>query len=133
LQIAENSNLLELVAEVRVRSVRRGLYMDLRIGNHAASDASIAPAGRADEARRLGLAAAQARARTTGAAGEDRIEISSLTERINDSLSAQSALGAERVRQLAALVQSGRYVPDARRISQALVSRALTGNSQEVA
>ena len=59
--------------------------------------------------------------------GEDRVEISSLSENI----AASGDMHAARVQDIAALYASGRYSPDAMLVSRALVSHALQNGPVE--
>jgi len=76
---------------------------------------------------------------TNGAAGkagsrsgsEDRVELSSFSEKIAAASSSESTQQSARVRQLAALYQSGRYKVDSHQVSRALVSQALSAGPAE--
>lgn len=58
----------------------------------------------------------------SGAGRNDRVDLSSLTGRISDSLQALSRQTAERVSRLQASYSAGNYQPDALQISRAMLS-----------
>jgi anti-sigma28 factor (negative regulator of flagellin synthesis) len=60
--------------------------------------------------------------------GEDRLEISSFADRVSAATEAHVTQRAERVKELTALYQSGRYEVDTSKLSQALVNSAITTN-----
>ena len=105
--------------------------MDLKISNQIPIDSSSAPTARTDGvANEVGLGGRH-RVQSAGSIGADRIEISSLTERISDGMNTESAQRSDRVRHLAALYSSGRYSPAPSDVSRALISHALAGQTTE--
>ena len=99
--------------------------MDLKINSQIPNSAANAPTGRPEGvAGQLGPGG-KLRLQSMGSIGADHIEISSLTERIADGMSADAAQRSERVNNLAALYSSGRYSPNASDLSRALTSHAL--------
>lgn len=65
------------------------------------------------------------------ASGEDQVEISSLSESIASASRVDESQQANRVRQLSALYQSGRYQVDSMNVSRAIVAQALSSGSIE--
>ncbi len=61
----------------------------------------------------------------TGGSGEDRVELSSLSESIASAGRIGDAQQAGRVRQLASLYATGRYQVDSLDVSKAIVAEAL--------
>jgi hypothetical protein len=105
--------------------------MDLKIDSRILNDASTTPVGRTGGAAgEVGLGGKH-RLQSVGSIGADRIEISSLTERIADGMSAESAQRSDRVRHLAALYSSGRLSPAPSDVSRALIAHALAGKTTE--
>lgn len=107
--------------------------MDLKINNQIPNNALSAPAGRPDGAAGQVGAGNKHRLQSVGSVGADRIEISSLTGRIADGLSTESARRSDRVGHLAALYGSGRYSPAPSDVSRALISHALANKTSESA
>lgn len=60
--------------------------------------------------------------------GEDRLEISSFADRVSAATASHMTQRTQRVKELTALYQSGRYEVDTSKLSQALVNSALTTN-----
>lgn len=107
--------------------------MDLKINSQIPNNASSAPAGRAEGAAGQVAPERQRRLQSVGSIGADSIEISSLTERIADGLSTESAQRSDRVLHLAALYASGRYSPAPSDTSGALISHAIANRTSESA
>jgi len=63
--------------------------------------------------------------------GEDRVEISSLSESIATASKVDNSQQADRVRQLGALYQSGKYQVDSLNVSRAIVAQALISGSTD--
>jgi hypothetical protein len=105
--------------------------MDLRIDTRIPSDASTTPAGRTEGTAGDAGPGGKHRLQSVGSIGADRIEISSLTERIADGMSTESAQRSDRVRHLAALYSSGRLSPAPSDVSRALVAHALASKTTE--
>ena len=103
--------------------------MDLKINSQIPSNASSAPAGRPEGAALPVGPGGKYRLQSVGAIGADRIEISSLAERIADGLRTDSAQRSDRVRHFAALYCSGRYSPAPSDASRALISHALANQN----
>ena len=72
----------------------------------------------------LGIGASAKNGKSS-AADTDRVELSSFTGRISQTLAADSASRAQRVAQLKNAVQSGTYKADAQAVSRALVDQAI--------
>lgn len=103
--------------------------MSVRIYTDGLAGASLPGAGRTDE-----LSRAPGTGRTGAGpvgAGEDRVEISALSENIASTGTLVDAQRADRVSHLAALYQSGRYEVDPSKVSHAMVSSALRGGPLE--
>ena len=67
----------------------------------------------------------------TSAAGEDRVDLSGLSERVSQALETSASEHSARVQRLARDVAAGRYQPDAMRVSRAMVAQM--SGSREVA
>jgi hypothetical protein len=105
--------------------------MDLKIDGRILSDASSTPVGRTEGAAGEVSLGGKRRLQSVGSIGADRIEISSLTERIADGMSTESAQRSDRVRHLAALYSSGRLSPAPSDVSRALIAHALASKTTE--
>lgn len=103
--------------------------MDLKINGQIPNNASSALAGRPEGMGVPVGPGGKHRLQSVGAIGADRIEISSLTERIADGLSKDSAQRSDRVRHFAALYSSGRYSPAPSDASRALITHALANKT----
>lgn len=64
------------------------------------------------------------------ASASDRLELSSFTARLSDTLAASSANRAQRVAELKAAVQSGEYQPDPRSISRSIIDYSVAAGSR---
>jgi hypothetical protein len=106
--------------------------MDLKISDPMQSNA-LGGAGRTEGATGLAGRGGKPNLRSVGSTGSDRIEISSLTGRIAEGLSAASARRSDRVSQLTALYSSGRYAASAENVSRAMIAHALGNKTSEVA
>jgi anti-sigma28 factor (negative regulator of flagellin synthesis) len=104
--------------------------MSVRIQNHDLAGTGPAQAGRADETSRVANLKHKDTPGLDGN-GQDRVEISSLSERVAAVGEAQDAQQAQRVRKLAALYESGQYRVDPLQLSRALVSHAIAGAPEE--
>jgi anti-sigma28 factor (negative regulator of flagellin synthesis) len=98
--------------------------MSIRIYNDGLAGTAASEASRAQELSR----ATSSGTRSSGpAAGEDQVQISSLSE----TLSAQSSHRAARVQELAAAYQSGKYQVNSTDVSRSIVNQALKAGSTE--
>ena len=64
-----------------------------------------------------------------GNAEEDRLEISSFADQVSAATEAHVTQRAERVKELTALYQSGRYEVNATNVSRAMVNNALSAGA----
>ena len=97
--------------------------MNIRIQNDQAGAASSAT-GRTDQISRSDGSGSKAIA-ARGRAGEDQVDVSSLTAGVTAANSAEAASRATRVQQLSLLVASGRYTADTASVSRSIVSSAI--------
>jgi anti-sigma28 factor (negative regulator of flagellin synthesis) len=98
--------------------------MSLRIQGDPAAGLSSTEAGGVSQT--ASLVAGSAKGRTTsGSAGGDQVEVSSVAEAISARNSAVNLSHAGRVAQLGALYASGKYTVDSAQVSHALVDNAL--------
>lgn len=104
--------------------------MSIRIQNDALTGAGPSELNRAEEASRLDAGVGKSRP-VRGAGAEDTVEISSLSGGIAESMASANVQQSSRVRELAALYASGRYEPDAAKVSSALVSQSIRTGSIE--
>ena len=105
--------------------------MDLKISDPIQSNSLGAPASRTEGVGAPPALGGKQRLQSVGSVGADSIEISSLTGRIAEGLSTDSAQRSGRVRQLAALYSAGRLAAPAGDVSRALISHALGGRKSE--
>jgi anti-sigma28 factor (negative regulator of flagellin synthesis) len=102
--------------------------MSLRIQNDPATNGTAAEVSHAAQSSSVspGLGKAQ---KTTGSAGGDQVDVSSVTEAISAGISAQNLQRATRVTQLGALYAKGQYSVDSAHLSSAIVGNAITGSA----
>jgi flagellar biosynthesis anti-sigma factor FlgM len=94
----------------------------MRVNEQIPSEqASSAYANRTNESQRIQVDTSESSGSSPTAAG-DHVDLSSLTGRISQSMAALSARSAQRVSQLQKDFRAGRYQPDARAISQAMLA-----------
>lgn len=98
--------------------------MSLRIQNDNLAGVALPGAGRTDEISQPSGSSNPASARS-GQPSADSVDISSLSQNVAAASNAQAAQQAGRVKQLAALYQSGQYSVDSASVSRAIVSQAL--------
>jgi anti-sigma28 factor (negative regulator of flagellin synthesis) len=104
--------------------------MSIRIYTDGLASNAASEASRAEELSRAKAAGKQPVA-SSGGAGADQVQISSLSESIAAGTSQQDAVQAQRIRQLSLQVQNGTYHVEARKLSSALVSNALQAGAVE--
>jgi anti-sigma28 factor (negative regulator of flagellin synthesis) len=98
--------------------------MSIRIQNDQTTSVASTPAQSAEQAARFSSGGTK----TGGAsslAGEDQVDVSSVTSSIGAAVSANNAARSNRVQQLGAIYASGQYKVDSAKISQSLISSAL--------
>jgi len=98
--------------------------MSMRIYNDGIGASAFQP-GSVDTAQSAG---SSTRTGSAGSSGTDQVEISSLSGNIAAATSALAGQQAARVSQLAALYAKGDYQVNSLRVSQALVSNALSAS-----
>jgi anti-sigma-28 factor FlgM len=94
----------------------------MRVNDQNLTGASVGGAGRTNETERAERASgASARAAGRG----DRVELSTGMGSLSRALASDQSGRSEKVRELAAQYQAGRYRPDAAQTSRAIVAEAL--------
>ena len=97
--------------------------MSIRIQNDGLAGTAASETSRTQDIVQVGSGGSRAGSRISGSS--DQVEISSLSSQIADASTASQAAQANRVRQLAAMVSSGRYQVDSLSLSRAMVSQAI--------
>ena len=102
--------------------------MSLRIQNDPATNGTTAEVGHTAQSSSVspGLGKSQTK---IGSAGEDQVDVSSVTEAISAAISAQNLQRGARVAQLGALYATGQYLVDSANVSRAIVGNAMTGSA----
>jgi anti-sigma28 factor (negative regulator of flagellin synthesis) len=100
--------------------------MDIRIQSESLEGANAQQTSRTQETPLAGQSERQSGLQAL-AGGQDSVEISSLSAQISAINQQQDVLASDRVAALAALYAHGNYQVDARDLSRALVSQALSG------
>jgi hypothetical protein len=104
--------------------------MSIRIHNGNLAGPAPSPSTRPDESLQASGSSGKVLSSSI-AAGEDRVEISALSEGVDGANRALEAGDASRVQRLAALYQTGAYQVDSLQVSRALVSDAIGGHGLE--
>lgn len=102
--------------------------MSLRVQNEPVAGTGASEVGRAGQATSTGPASGKGRV-SSGAAGGDQVQVSSVAESISAGTSALNLQRSNRVTQISALYASGKYSVDSARLSAALVAGATTGGA----
>jgi anti-sigma28 factor (negative regulator of flagellin synthesis) len=100
--------------------------MDIRIQSESLEGANALQTSRAQETPPAGQSERQSGLKALGG-GQDSVQISSLSAQISAINQQQDVQESNRVAALAALYAQGNYHVDARNLSRALVSHALSG------
>jgi anti-sigma28 factor (negative regulator of flagellin synthesis) len=100
--------------------------MDIRIQSESLEGANAQQTSRTQETSLAGQSERKSGLKAL-ASGQDSIQISSLSEQISAINQQQDVEASNRVAALAALYAHGNYQVDARNLSRALVSHALSG------
>ena len=85
-----------------------------------------AKTGRTEDPRSIDTAGKSGSAARKGSSGTDSVELSSLTDRISQTMQAAAASRSQRISELTAAVRSGSYQVDGKAISHALVNEAIS-------
>jgi len=100
--------------------------MDIRIQSNSLEGANALQTSRAQETPQAGQSERQSGLKALEG-GQDSVQISSLSGQISAINHEQNVQAADRVAALTALYAQGNYQVDARNLSRALVSDALSG------
>lgn len=102
--------------------------MSIRIQNDQTTDIASSQAGRSEHVQG---STGSGSSKTSGFSGigGDRVEVSSITESISAGISQTNIDRATRVSNLTALYTGGRYDADAGRVSQSIVSNAISASA----
>lgn len=98
--------------------------MSISIRNDGLAESSAAQSSRTSQTTQAARAAQSSSGLSS--TGADRVEISSLAEKVAAADGAQAIQHSQHVGRLTALYASGRYQVDSRQVSRALVSQSLS-------
>jgi flagellar biosynthesis anti-sigma factor FlgM len=100
----------------------------MKINTEVSAGVSTQQTGRTEEVSRV--QSQQGQKVSTGSAGGDQVDLSSLAERVAEATAAAETDQANKVDRLAALYQSGQYRVDSSKVSAAIVQHALDQGSE---
>jgi anti-sigma28 factor (negative regulator of flagellin synthesis) len=99
--------------------------MSLRVQNDPSSGIGSSEVGRTGQTTSAVSTSGKSRA-SSGTAGGDQVQVSSVAESIGAGTSALNVQRANRVSQISALYAGGKYTVDSAKVSAALIANATT-------
>ena len=99
----------------------------MRVDDRNALDGGIQQPGRSLESQRVDVVSLSRATGPNASASVDRLQLSSLTDRISQTMDSMTVAESRRAEQLHAAFQSGRYTVDSETLSKALVNEMMSG------